>query len=110
MEAAAFVSCRDVGQMMSSLDRELLENVHGYLLGDSQLLVRLQTQLPLGVSQAVLQRKPGIRMPFWSVHRLQKKVAEHQGKVPVRFGPVLAVDGLSFITTVQDQFVGCAAA
>jgi len=32
VETTAFVSCRDVGQAMRSLDREFLENFHGHLL------------------------------------------------------------------------------
>src|ERR1700733_4087381 len=89
VEATAFVACRHVGQKMSGLNCELLEYFHGCLLGNPQLLVRLQTQLPLGVSQAVVQSESSVRLPRWTVHWLQKEVSEKQGLVAFWFCPVL---------------------
>src|SRR5438132_558789 len=65
VETTAFVSCRDVGQAMRSLDREFLENFHGHLLRNPQLFVRLQAQLPLRIRQAVPECKLRVRLACW---------------------------------------------
>ena len=62
--------------MMCGLDRELFENLDGFLLRNSELLVCLQTQAPLRVSQAVVQCKLGIAMQFRTIHGLEKEVAK----------------------------------
>jgi len=98
MEATAFVSCRDVGQMVSSLDRESLNISMAYLLW-IPVLVRLKS-LPLGEPSST-QRKPSIRMPSGPSIGAERN-AEQQGTVANRLA-ILRVDEFHSSTRLHDQ-------
>lgn len=75
VQPRTFVVFRDIGQPVSSLERELLEYFH---LRDPQVFMGLKAEAPAGVLEAVLDCEGGVGFSLGAVHRLEEEVVEAQ--------------------------------
>src|SRR5271157_4623704 len=100
MDSSTFVTGRKVRQTMCSFDRKLLEDLHRFalLLRNIQELMRLQTELPAGMLQAVTQCQLCILFAFSAVHWLKKEVLKIKLLVQFRACTVLRENEFEFMS------------
>jgi hypothetical protein len=89
VKPCALVTDGGVGKTMSRLECELFEYLH---LRYAEVLVRLKTQAPARMLEAVLDRERGVIHTRRPIHGLQEKVVEFEAFQVARVEANLGVD------------------